>query len=314
MARVFFSYSHDDETFRDQLEKHLAMLKHQGFIESWHDRRISAGSSFDEAIDRELDAANIILLLVSSSFLASAYCYSREMVRAMERHAAGIARVVPVIVRPCDWHSAPFGKLLAVPKDGKAITTWPNYDEAYVDVAQQIRGIVEQSASSPGKPPAVAQRAAASVDHAMQLRSSNLRLKKEFTELDRDHFLRESFEFAERFFQSSLVELQSRNSSIECRFQRVDGNTFTAAIYKGGKKSSECSVHVGSGGFRHTSIAFSHDASARGNSFNESLSVEVDDQSMYLKAMGMAMRESGQKLSQEGAAEFLWALLIERLQ
>ena len=106
MARVFFSYSHDDETFRDQLEKHLAMLKHQGLIESWHDRRISAGSSFEEAIDRELDAADVILLLVSSSFLASAYCYSREMVRAMARHATGAARVVPVIVRPCDWHSA----------------------------------------------------------------------------------------------------------------------------------------------------------------------------------------------------------------
>jgi len=312
VARVFFSYSHDDESFRDQLEKHLALLKHQGLIDSWHDRRIAAGSSVDTTIDRELDAADVILLLVSSSFLASPYCYSREMARAMDRHAAGTARVVPVIVRPCDWHGAPFGELLAVPKDGKAITTWPNYDEAYADVARQIRAIVEPLTSEK-KEPKLLEAREGSVGPTQAPRSSNLRLKKEFTELDRDQFLRESFEFVERFFQSSLEELESRNPGVECRFHRVDGNTFTASVYQGGKRASECSIHIGSGGFRHASIRFSNDASARGNSFNESLSAEVDDQRMYLKPLGMQMRGPSQ-LSQEGAAEFLWSLLIEPLQ
>lgn len=315
MTRVFFSYSHDDEQYRDQIEKHLALLKHQGLIESWHDRRITAGTAFDDAIDHELEKADIILLLVSSSFLASTYCYSREMTCAVERHAQGSAIVIPVIVRPCDWHTAPFGKLLAAPKDGKAITTWPNFDEAYADVARQIRAIVERKASGPVK-----KGSGVAVDPSVSLRqtplprSSNLRLKKQFTELDADKFLHETFEFIDRFFQGSLAELEARNPGIQCRFQRVDGNTFTAAVYRDGKKASECAIHIGSGGFRHASITFSYDASARGNSFNESLSVGADDQSMYMKPLGMAMRQASEKLSPEGAAEFLWALLIERLQ
>src|SRR5437762_917707 len=101
MAILFFSYSHKDEGLRDQLEIHLAMLKRQGFIETWHDRRISAGEILDHAVSENLESADIILLLVSPDFLASDYCYDREMMRAMERHEAGLSAVIPVILRPC---------------------------------------------------------------------------------------------------------------------------------------------------------------------------------------------------------------------
>src|SRR5205814_513347 len=100
MATLFFSYSHKDEDLRDQLEVHLAMLKHDGIIESWHDRKIPAGDELDTSIDAKLDEADVILLLVSPDFLASRYCYEREMARAMQRHAEGSARVIPVILRP----------------------------------------------------------------------------------------------------------------------------------------------------------------------------------------------------------------------
>src|SRR5262245_25912977 len=130
MVSVFFSYSHEDEQYRDQLEKHLATLKRQGLIDAWHDRRILAGDDFARQISDELGKANVVLLLVSASFLASDYCFGVEMKRALARHDAGEAHVIPVIVRPCDWHSAPFGRLLAAPRDGKAITTWSNFDEA----------------------------------------------------------------------------------------------------------------------------------------------------------------------------------------
>jgi len=134
MASVFFSYSHADEELRDQLEKHLTMLRRQGLISAWHDRRIKAGDAIDTRISAELEQASIILLLVSSDFLASEYCYDVEMMRAMERHATGEARVIPIILRPCDWHDAPFGKLLAAPTDGKAVTKWSNRDEAWLDM------------------------------------------------------------------------------------------------------------------------------------------------------------------------------------
>ncbi|MEH2047845.1 toll/interleukin-1 receptor domain-containing protein [Nostoc sp.] len=89
MATVFFSYSHRDQILRDEMEIHLAMLKRQGFIETWHDRRITAGEEFDKAISKNLEEADIILLLVSSDFLASNYCYDIEMQRAMEKHEKG---------------------------------------------------------------------------------------------------------------------------------------------------------------------------------------------------------------------------------
>ena len=106
---LFYSYSHKDEELRDQLENHLAMLKREGVISGWHDRRISAGQEWDGEIDDHLNSVEIILLLVSSDFLASNYCYDIEVKRAMERHEAGEARVIPIILRPCDWQRAPFG-------------------------------------------------------------------------------------------------------------------------------------------------------------------------------------------------------------
>jgi hypothetical protein len=112
MATIFFSYSHKDESLRDELETHLAMLKNEGLIESWHDRRIPAGDEFEQAIDAGLERADLILLLVSPDFLASRYCYGLEVARAMELHEERRARVIPVILRPCEgWTRAPFDQV-----------------------------------------------------------------------------------------------------------------------------------------------------------------------------------------------------------
>jgi TIR domain len=136
---LFCSYSHKDEALRKKLETHLSLLEDQGVIHGWNDRRIEAGTEWDGAINKNLEDAGIILLLVSADFLASRYCRDVEIARAMERHKVGTARVIPVILRPVDWHTAPFGKLQALPKDGKPITKWKNQDEAFTDVARGIR-------------------------------------------------------------------------------------------------------------------------------------------------------------------------------
>ncbi|MDF5710329.1 MAG: toll/interleukin-1 receptor domain-containing protein [Nostoc sp. S4] len=147
-VKVFFSYSHKDEALRDELATHLSMMKRQGIIEAWHDREISAGSEWANAIDDNLEVADIILLLVSANFLASDYCYDKEMTRAMERHETREARVIPIILKPTDWNGAPFGKLQALPKNAKPVTTWPDQDEAFLNVAQGIRKVVEDIAKS----------------------------------------------------------------------------------------------------------------------------------------------------------------------
>lgn len=139
---LFFLYSHKDEALRDELATHLALLRRNGGIQEWHDRRVTPGEDRREAIDKGIDSAKVILVLVSADFLASDDCYEVDMRRAMERHRSGDARVVPVILRACDWKDAPFGGMAALPRDGKAVTSWPNRDEAWSDVAEGIRRAV----------------------------------------------------------------------------------------------------------------------------------------------------------------------------
>jgi TIR domain-containing protein len=146
---VFFSYAHEDEGLRDELAKHLRLLERQRIIAGWHDRRITGGAEWAGAIDDNLHKANIVLLLVSADFLASNYCYDAEVQYALDRHAAGEARVIPIILRPVDWHSAPFGKLQFLPKDGRPVTTWTHQDEAFADIARGIRSVAEESVLHP---------------------------------------------------------------------------------------------------------------------------------------------------------------------
>lgn len=143
---LFYSYSHADEAYRIELNKHLAGLRREGLIKEWHDRKITAGRTWDSEISNHLDLADIVLLLVSADFMDSDYCFNVEMNRALERHQAGECRVIPVIVRPTDWENLPFAKLQiqAVPKDGHAVTLWPNRDEAWKDVSRKIRETVEE--------------------------------------------------------------------------------------------------------------------------------------------------------------------------
>ena len=140
---IFYSYSHKDEELKDQLDTHLALLSKKGLIKTWHDRRIIPGQKWDTAIDSHLDESDIVILLVSADFIASDYCYGKEVVRAMERHERNEAKVIPVIVRAVDWIDAPFGRLQVLPKDARAITSWNNQDEAWLNVEQGIKKAID---------------------------------------------------------------------------------------------------------------------------------------------------------------------------
>ena len=146
--RLFYSYSHKDEDLRKELEDHLSLLWRQGVISAWHDRMIGAGEEWRGQLDKNLEEARIILLLVSSSFLASDYCWDIEISGRSSGTTEAEAKVIPIILRPCDWHGAPFGKLQALPKDGKAITSLQNWDEAFTDVVVGIRRAVETMRNS----------------------------------------------------------------------------------------------------------------------------------------------------------------------
>ena len=292
------------------------MLKRQGLIEAWHDRRIGAGTDIDGAIDSNLEESSIILLLISPDFLASDYCYDLEMGRAMELHREGRAKVIPVILRDCDWKQASFGKLLAVPKDGKPVTHWPDRDSAFLDVVRAIREAVgtekSEVAEYKHKP------ASDSVPPSSPIaRSSNLRLKKDFSERDRDKFKVETFGYMCKFFESSLSELEARNDGIECEFRKVDANRFTSTIYQHGNAVARCTIFMGGDRYLGRGISFVHGETSESNSYNEALSVSSDDIEMFLTSTGMAAVMSGggsKKLTQQGASELYWSMLIQPLQ
>ncbi len=322
MPSLFFSYSHVDEALRDQLEVHLSGLKRQGLLSSWHDRRITAGTEVDNAISENLDAADVILLLVSPNFINSDYCYEREMKRAMERHQKREARVIPVILRPCHWHELMFGKLLAAPKDGKAITTWTNIDEAFVDVVQAIKGALKDLGQTGQEDEPLWKSASAvpgwvgaSEGSRPGSRSSNLRIKKQFTDLDLDRFRQDGFEFIAKFFENTMKELVNRNPSLDQRFQRVDAHHFTATVYRNGERVCKGSASISGGIMGRDGIEYVMDDNPRHGGMNEAVYAKADDQALYFEALGM--QSSGrdhEKLTAQGAAELFWDLFIQPLQ
>jgi len=139
---LFYCYTREDRALRDKLDAHLATLRRTGLITAWHDGEIVPGASWEEEIETHLNTADIILLLISPEFIQSDYCYSKEMKRALERHHAKEARVVPILLRPTDWIGTPFSTLQMLPSDARPVTSWPDRDEALEDVAKGIRKVV----------------------------------------------------------------------------------------------------------------------------------------------------------------------------
>ena len=138
---VFYSYSHKDSRHRAKLQRHLSLLKREGLVREWFDGRIKPGEQWTEEISNNLVRAQLVLLLISSDFIESDYCWEKEMRAALHRHNAGSVRITPIIVRPVEdgWKSTVFGKLEALPRNARPVTKWPNRDEAWANVANGIR-------------------------------------------------------------------------------------------------------------------------------------------------------------------------------
>jgi len=137
-VEIFFSYAHKDEQLMNRVRQQLIVFEREGYIIKKYDRDIRPGQEWEGVLDEDLNHSKIILLFASPDFIESQYCYNIEMKIALRRHEAGDAIVIPIILRPCAWQNAPFGKLQALPKDGKPITEWDNLDRVTLDVAEGI--------------------------------------------------------------------------------------------------------------------------------------------------------------------------------
>lgn len=256
---------------------------------------------------------------MSPYFLASNYCYDIEFQRALERHNEGSAKIIPIIVNPCDWKNTPLAGLLAIPADGKPISKYTNYHDALLEITTAIRSVAEKISPSNEfqKPQDKKQQNISLSIEPHTPRSSNLRLKKVFTDHGKDEFLEKSFEYMCKFFESSLNELQIRNQEVTTRFRQVDANHFNAMIYLNGKVASQCKIWLGGRNSFGGGICYSSNITSNDSSMNDSMSVETDGHILYLKPLGfsfMGAHRENSNLTQEGASEYFWELLIRNLQ
>lgn len=143
---VFIAYANADEQLKNELVEHLSVLERQGLLQIWYDQKIHPGEDWQVAETEALNQAQIILLLISSDFLASDYAFENQVKAAMQRHEAGTAQVIPIILRDCLWQVSPFGHLQPLPKGGVPVTNtqiWANNDAAFLNIATNIQRLAE---------------------------------------------------------------------------------------------------------------------------------------------------------------------------
>lgn len=300
--RAFISYSHHDKAALDRLHVHLKNLTRGGHIETWYDRDILAGSDLNAEIARELEAADLFLLLVSPDFIASDYCVEREMKRAVERHAAGAARVVPIIVEECDWKAmGELRQLKAVPTDGKAISEWANSNTAYLNVVQELRRIIEAD----GLPAAVAKAVAEPV--AVRHATTRYRAKRQFDQIDKSDFRDAAFVTIKDYFRRATMEIDSIDG-LRSRFVDRGATSFGATIVNGGHRNgtAHITVHCRNSNVAMGDIYYSFSENAGANTANGGFNVSADDYEQFMIQTMNVFSKANERLTPERAAEVIW--------
>ena len=150
--RAFLSYAHEDHGWRDRLLQHIGWLRNSGRLEHFDDRQIKPGEAWDPRIQDELRGADIVILLISPSFVGSAYCTLNELTAAAERDRRGEARLVPILCEHVHLGGLPIGRLQCLPQDErndlKPLTAWSNPNEPLAKIAEHIGRIVGEIESS----------------------------------------------------------------------------------------------------------------------------------------------------------------------
>ena len=140
--KVFISYSHKDEDAMMELDKFLGPLERKGEISIWTDRKILPGQNWQAEILRELESADLTLLLVSANFLVSNFINDEEIPRAFQRRNDAGSHVVPIILDNCHWDVTMLKDYQAIPKDGQPITEFTIPSKAWTEVSRAILSLL----------------------------------------------------------------------------------------------------------------------------------------------------------------------------
>jgi hypothetical protein len=198
--KAFISYSHKDESYLQKLQTALAQIKRQGILQDWTDHNIDVGDRFNQKINKELNASQLFIALLSPDYIASNYCYEKEFQQAQLLEVETKIKIIPIICRPCDWKNTPFAAFKALPKDGKPISDWQNEDSAFFNITEMLRSLIQQpthsttSVSQPGQ----------TTGRKFQGR---YKVRKDFDIVQKSNFVDKTFEEVKNFFKDYLEEL-----------------------------------------------------------------------------------------------------------
>ena len=307
---AFISYSHRDKQALDRLHTHLAVLRREQHINEWYDRDILAGSDLDQEISEQLESCELFLALVSPDYLASGYCYDREMTRALERHHVGETRVVPIIIEPCDWKKTPLGRLKALPHDGKPVSTWENENEAFLDVATELRRILSQDNqdNEAAHTPTTKQKSAPSPA------ASRYRVKREFDAIDRSLFRDQAFSKIRGFFESAMANIDG-NQGLRGLFVDAGEQSFSCTLVNKNMSQGTAKITVNKGGAISSmgDISYTFSEYSPLNSANGIFSIEADEYELHLTRILTGLFEERHRcLTPEDAAKIIWRDFLEQ--
>ena len=308
-VNAFISYSHRDGAALERLHTHLAVLRREGLIHAWFDRDILAGAEIDADIAAQLESCELFLLLASPDFLASDYCVEREMERALERHRAGEARAIPIIIEPCEWPRTPLRSLKALPRDGIPISEWPNENRAYLDVVQELRRILEVGTVSldperevPAAPP-----------QAHQSSPGRYRVQREFDEIDRSEFRESAFATMRDCFERGIADIDATDG-LRGRFVSLSPTSFTCTVVNGAREhgTAHITVHGRMGGVGFGDISYVFSENAPPGTANGGFTVDADEYELFLNPLLGMGRYDEERLTPEAAASHLWDEFLQQ--
>ncbi len=306
--KAFISYSHRDRDALDRLHTHLAVLRSDGRLDEWFDREILAGSEIDAEIQERLESSELFLLLVSPDFLASDYCVKREMERALERHHSEDARVVPIIVEPCDWASTALRDIKALPRDGKPVSEWTNENSAFLDVVQELRRMLDAER----EPRNAAKGEAMAKAPSVQAGTRRYRVKRDFDEIHRGDFREEAFGVMRDHFERAVAEIDAMED-LRGRFTSLSASSFSCTIVNRAREhgTAHITVHRCTGNAGIGDISHSFTENAPPGTANGWFTIEADEYELHLSGM-MGLGEQRERLTPEAAAELLWKEFLEQ--
>jgi hypothetical protein len=305
-AKIFISYSHVDKAHIERLHNHLAQLERDDTVAGWFDREITAGGRLDEEIKQQLESSDIFLACASPDYIASNYCYDKELEFALQREQAGELFIVPVILEHCEWLETPLSKFKAVPEDGKPIADYTNPNVALLNVATEIRRLCRQK-----KAPIEVKSSLTTQELPTVESASRYRVKREFDKLHKRDFVEQAFAEIYAFFEASAQELQAI-PDVEARLTKTGEDRFSCTVINRGIARGFETLHVRRGG-SWGAIDILYGEKDRSGTSNGGFSVVEDDYQLYLSPSMFSYSRGKDHLSAREAAQMLWDDLLSKV-